>query len=143
MTGKGTGAHHKKEPEWRATFLAALCQSGNVSHACRMSGIRRRLPYKHRDRFPGFRERWDEAIEVAVDSLEAEARRRAVQGIEKPVYHKGAVVGTIREYSDRLLIFLLKANRPEKFRDNYDLERMIAKYARRRDSSAKQPNQLR
>ena len=34
----------------------------------------------------------------------------------------GGLVGKTREYSDLLLIFLLKARRPEKFRDNAKLE---------------------
>jgi hypothetical protein len=33
------------------------------------------------------------------------------------VYYQGAQCGTIREYSDTLLIFLLKAKRPEEFRE--------------------------
>jgi hypothetical protein len=40
--------------------------------------------------------------------LEAEARRRAVQGWDEPVFHQGRKVGTIRKYSDRMLEILLK-----------------------------------
>ena len=52
-----------------------------------------------------------------MDELEAEARRRAVQGVRQPVFHQGKVVGHIRKYSDLLLIFLLKHRRPEIFAD--------------------------
>ena len=61
----------------------------------------------------------DHAREEAADTLEAEARRRAIEGVEEPVFHKGQRVGTVRKYSDLLLIFLLKGVRPQKFRDNY------------------------
>ena len=54
--------------------------------------------------------------------LEAEARRRAAIGVDEPVFYKGKVVGHIRKYSDNLLMFLLKAHWPEKFRDNYGVE---------------------
>ncbi|HEX2275207.1 MAG TPA: hypothetical protein VHG90_15170, partial [Acidimicrobiales bacterium] len=37
----------------------------------------------------------------------AEARRRALHGVEEDVYHDGRVVGTRRVYSDALLMFLL------------------------------------
>jgi hypothetical protein len=35
------------------------------------------------------------------------------------VFHQGREIGAIREYSDTLLVFMLKARRPAKFRDNY------------------------
>ena len=60
---------------------------------------------------------FQEAKEQAADHLECEARRRAVEGVEEPVYYKGEVCGTIRKYSDLLLIFLLNGARPEKYRD--------------------------
>jgi hypothetical protein len=41
-----------------------------------------------------------------------------VEGVDKPVYQGGVLVGYVREYSDQLLVTLLKAHRPEKFRDN-------------------------
>ena len=68
-----------------------------------------------------FAAQWDEALEEGSDLLEAEARRRAVTGIDKPVYYKGKVVGSITKYSDRLLMFLLKAHDP-KFRDGGKVE---------------------
>lgn len=49
--------------------------------------------------------------------MEAEAFRRGVKGTEKPVFHQGVECGRIREYSDTLLITLLKANRPAKYRE--------------------------
>ena len=47
-----------------------------------------------------------------------EARRRAVEGVERIVYHKGVECGRVREYSDTLLMFLLRSHRPQKYRDN-------------------------
>ncbi len=64
-----------------------------------------------------FAAQWRKALEEGTDLLDAEARRRAVTGVDKPVYYKGKVVGSITKYSDRLLMFLLKAHRPQKFRD--------------------------
>jgi hypothetical protein len=58
---------------------------------------------------------WDDAIEAGADVLEAEAWRRAVEGVERPIVSGGKVVTTVREYSDTLLIFLLKGRRPEKY----------------------------
>jgi hypothetical protein len=102
---------------WRATFLAALEASGNVSAAARRAATHRCTAYRHRQADPEFRAAWDEALEVAMDDMEAEARRRAVDGWDEPVFYEGKVCGHIRKYSDALIMFLLKAYRPE-FRDN-------------------------
>ena len=53
----------------------------------------------------------------AMRSLEDEAVRRAHDGIRKPVWYKGRIVGYETEYPDALLLALLKAGNPEKFRD--------------------------
>jgi hypothetical protein len=111
--------------DWRPAFLVALGQTCNVASACRAARVSRRTAYYHREKFPKFRGAWDDAIDEAVDVLEGEARRRAVEGTDRPVFYKGKQVGAIREYSDKLLIFLLKANRPEKYRDNFDLKRLV------------------
>ncbi len=61
------------------------------------------------------------------DILEAEAFRRAVEGVEKPVgWYKGEPGGYVREYSDVLLMFQLKALRPEKCRERVDLRGSLA-----------------
>ncbi len=53
------------------------------------------------------------AKEEVADLLEAEAWRRAVEGVEKPVgWYKGKPGGYVREYSDTLLIFPLRGLRP-------------------------------
>ena len=48
---------------------------------------------------PAFHEAWQEALEIALENLEAEARRRAMSG------------------SDTLLIFLLKSLKPDTYGD--------------------------
>jgi hypothetical protein len=115
----------ERRTDWHEPFLAALTRTGNVRLACRATGVPRATAYSHRSDSKAFTARWDEAIDDATDTLEAEARRRALKGALRPVYHKGKRVGVIREYSDTLLIFLLKANRPEKYRDNFDLGRLV------------------
>jgi hypothetical protein len=103
---------------WRATFLGALEASGNISAAARRAGVGRATAYRHRAGESDFRAAWDEALEVATDALEAEARRRALEGWEEPVFFNGQECGRVRKYDSTLLIFLLKAHRPEKFRDH-------------------------
>jgi hypothetical protein len=112
---KGRGG---RRPPWYDKFLQALASAGNVLLASKAAGVDRVTAYRHRDKDPGFAAEWATAVEESADVLEAEAWRRAARGTDKPVYHKGKKVDTVKEYSDVLLIFLLKGNRPGKFRDN-------------------------
>jgi len=64
-----------------------------------------------------FAEAMADAMEEGADLLEDECLRRARDGVEVPRFHKGKISGYVRRYSDALLIFLLKARRPEKYRD--------------------------
>lgn len=95
---------------------AALVDTVNVTLACRRAGIPRRTAYDWREADEGFARKWDEAVDEGIDLLEVELRKRAFEGVERPVYYKGEQVGTWRFYSDALAMFLLKAHRPERYR---------------------------
>src|SRR5262249_4356684 len=75
--------------------------------------------YELRKADPAFAAAWEEAEEIAVDVLEAEARRRAVDGVPEPLVSAGKLVRdddgqpiAIKRYSDHLLLALLRAHRP-------------------------------
>lgn len=106
---------HRWTTRKRSVFLATLRDTANVSAAARAAGLPRRSAYQLRDHDPAFREDWEQALEEALDDLEAELRRRAIEGVEKPVFYAGKPCGTIRTYSDQLGVFLLKCRRPEVF----------------------------
>lgn len=80
------------------------------------------MAFQWRREDPAFAADWDEAREQATEALEREAWRRAKEGWEKPVFQNGQQVGVMREYSNTLLIFLLKAQRPELYRENARVE---------------------
>jgi len=103
-------------------FLDLLAQTGNVSQSAEAVGTTRYTVYRARKADPEFAAAWDEAVEVAVIALEDEARRRAYEGVEEPVFYKGEVCGSIQRYSDTLLIFLLKGHKPDKYRDKSHVE---------------------
>lgn len=107
---------------WRQAFLAALRLSGNVTLAAQEAQIDRTTAYAARERDEHFAERWAAAIDEAAERLEAEARRRAVDGTDEPVFYKGKVVGHIRKYSDSLLSKLLDAHLPHKYRQRISAE---------------------
>ena len=105
-----------KRGDWRRRFLDALRECGTVRYACDAAGVARSTAYRAREEASTFAEAWDDALEDGLDALEAEARRRALDGTEKPIFHAGVQVGTVREYSDQLLIELLRAHRGKLFR---------------------------
>jgi hypothetical protein len=117
MSTVGTALTKKK----RRLFIDALANSGNVSLACKHAVVSRCGVYKLKSRSKEFEREWKDAIDQAVSILEEEARRRALNGVDEPVFHGGKVCGVVRKYSDVLLIFLLKASRPKKYRERYDL----------------------
>jgi hypothetical protein len=92
----GTLAKHRDDMD---RFLEKLRESGNIRLACEAADINRRTVYRWRDRFATFADEWDEALDDALDLLEGEAWKRA------------------RKQSDRLLMYLLTAHRPEKYGD--------------------------
>lgn len=111
----------KATPKKGERFLAALRKTGNVTQAAKAERVDRVTAYTWRNNDEEFAKQWDEALEEATDLLELEARRRAQDGTPEPVYHRGQQVGTVQKYSDTLLIFLLKAHRPNKFKDRVDM----------------------
>jgi hypothetical protein len=112
---KGPG---KLTPKKRQEVCSVLSAGESIAAAADKVGIRRQSLWAARKRDKNFEAAWDDAIEHGTDLLEDEAKRRAVAGTLEPVFYKGKAVGAIRKYSDTLLIFLLKARRPAKFRDN-------------------------
>ncbi len=87
----------------KATFLLFLAEGNTVTSAARAIGVSRQAAYQYRDVDAGFKQAWDNAIEEGLDTLEDEAIRRA------------------KKSSDLLLIFMLKAKRPEIYRETIEV----------------------
>ena len=85
---------------WQRAFLAALEQTGSVTESAPAAKIGRITAYDTRRADPAFAALWDQALDIAADTLEDEARKRAFAG------------------SDVLLMFLLKGIRPQKWRES-------------------------
>ena len=104
----------------KIAFLEAYAKIGTITYAAKASGVNRQ---RHYDWLKGDAEyvgHFASAQEQAIEVMEVEALRRAVTGVDKPIYFQGKKIDTIKEYSDILLIFLLKGARPEKYRDRME-----------------------
>jgi hypothetical protein len=108
------------QPERQRRFLAAFAASGSVGRASRWARIHRQSHYFWLAADPSYPTRFRQAETQAARTLEDEAVRRAYEGLRKPVWYKGKIVGYETEYSDTLLLAVLKANNPDKFRDRVE-----------------------
>lgn len=145
---KPTSTAATRRDKWKPIFLATLAGAGNVSAAIKAAQVTRDTAYGHRKSDAKFAAGWDAALDEAMDSLEAEAWRRAKDGVEMPIVGeegvrfaaigpdgqyvqaipKGAdqrdlpgykIVALMKKtYSDGLMTLLLRAGRPGKYRDN-------------------------
>lgn len=102
--------------------MTALARGDTVKHAAESIHVPRQQMYVYRTADATLAAAWDAALDEGTEALEQEAKRRAVDGTDKPVYQQGMVVGHIREYSDTLLIFLLKARKPLTYRERVDVQ---------------------
>ena len=90
-------------------FIAALSRCGSVAAAARSVGMTPRSAYRLCDA-PGaddFVRAWDEAIDMGVSHLRADALNRALEGGFVPVYRRGKLVRVEHRRNDRLAIALL------------------------------------
>jgi hypothetical protein len=102
-------------------YLLALAMTGVQLRACQATGISRTTVWVWRQDDPRFCALEEEAKRLGAEILVAEIYRRAVEGIDRPVYYKGLRVDTIKEYSDVLLMFQAKASLPDVYRERYEV----------------------
>lgn len=99
------------DPKYRQNIIANLSKGWTITKAIREAGVSYPSFKNWRRQSAEFEEQVQIALQAGVDVLEDEARRRAVDGVKRPVYAGGNLVGEIVEYSDSLLAFLLRSKR--------------------------------
>lgn len=126
----------------QALFLEAYEGCGRITAAAKLAGIVKATHYVWLQD-PDYASRFAKSGVIATDNLIDEARRRAHDGVEKPILYKGTRCYELkkdpkdktgqryvpdmskpiimREYSDNLLMFLIKERRPE-FRESSKIE---------------------
>jgi hypothetical protein len=130
-------------PKWARPFLEALATGVTHTTAAKLAQVSRTTPYRLCDQDPDFTAAYKQALDAGADMLVDEVRRRAFEGVDEPVIYQGQMQGswvdgegrpasaedegarfiplTVKKYSDNLLMFLVKARRPE-FRDKGTVE---------------------
>jgi hypothetical protein len=106
--------------EQQERYLRAVSRTGTLTAGCKAARVSPNTIYAWREFDVDFALREREARNAFADALEQEAVRRAWHGTKKPVYQGGTLVGYVQEYSDQLLVIMLKALRPEKYRERVE-----------------------
>lgn len=137
----------------RAKFLARLAECGQITRAAFDVGWHPVSAHRWKEKNEQFADEWRAALEIYADGIEAEAYRRGVQGVDKPLSHQGQLsyvfqrdangvlikdadghyitemddrgrpkVVTVKEYSDSILLAMLKAKRAREYGDKSKLE---------------------
>ncbi len=104
--------------EKQRRFIEALADTGLVSYAAKAVGMSRESANRLRRSPHGasFARAWDAARQHAGTTLEDIAFERAIEGAEHNIYNEhGEVICTKRVYNDRLLTFLLRHLKPERY----------------------------
>ena len=84
-----------------------------ITVAAKHADIHRTRHYAWLVESPQYAKAFQKVDRLTLGLLEDEAKRRALEGIEEPVFQMGLQVGVIRRYSDQLLMKLLAANDPK------------------------------
>lgn len=133
----------RRSPRTRARVLEHFRDSGRIDIACAAAGVNRSSHYEWLKADPVYRVGFEEAERQAADRLEAEAWRRALEGVAEPVFHAGKRVvepvldeqgrpvvypdgrpveraAVVRRYSDNVLMFLLKGRKRAVYGDKVE-----------------------
>lgn len=105
----------------RARVIQEFADCGRIDLACARAGCDRSCHYAWLKAEPEYKAAYEIARAQSADLLEAEAHRRAYEGVTKPVFQGGVQVGEIQEYSDSLLSFLLMARIPKVYGKRVEL----------------------
>ena len=103
--------------EKQYAFIEALAETCCVDEACARVGMGRTAAYALRARSDAesFRIAWQAALAVGIKRLTDAVIARATNGVGRPVFYKGEVVGERRYYDNRLAMFLLRYHDPSRY----------------------------
>lgn len=97
-------------------FLASFRETLDVTKSARACGRSTPTLYRWRRDDPRFRAKWARIDAEFPHVLESTARRFALRGVKEDVFHNGHVVGSKRRIFPKLILELLRAELPEKYR---------------------------
>ena len=107
--------------ERKQAYIAALEQDGEHTFARLAVGVSDSTVTSHRREDGDFDQACEDALHRYRKKFIDELVRRGVNGVGKPVFHNGEIVGHVTEYSDRLLMEHLKVI-DRRYRDKLEID---------------------
>jgi hypothetical protein len=121
IMAKGSKGAKRFDEAAKERYLRVFADTGRRYQAAAAAGISGETARLHRKTDKAFDEACKEAFGAFQDKLEQEIYRRAVDGVDEPVFQKGQLVGKKRVYSDGLMQMLVKRFIPE-YRDKQQVD---------------------
>ena len=113
--------------ELKMVFLRAYARHAIVSDGLLAAGVTYRIVRRWQKDDELFSEDCKTAEAMANDLMEREARRRAIEGFDRPVIYQGRITGAYTDYSDARLTTLMKGNKPEKYKERTQLSGTVGR----------------
>lgn len=107
--------------ERKQAYVEALEKAGEHVFARMEVGVSHQTIALHRREDAEFAQACEDALHSYRKTFIDELVRRGVNGVEKPVFHNGEIVGHVTEYSDRLLMEHLKVI-DKRYRDKLEID---------------------
>jgi len=98
-------------------YVETLRETGEPAAAAEACGFTLATVRKHGVKDLEFAEAALEALQSYRATIAAEIHRRAIEGVDEPVFQGGVCVGYKRKYSDALLLAHAKRHMPEEYGD--------------------------
>lgn len=129
-------AHYiKMTPEKKQLFLDTISHGFSVVKASERCGFRTQTAYQHKEKDKEFSDAWDQAKVEAQQRREDELNQRAFKGEPIPIVYNGKIMMkenkdgtkepvTLLKKSDTLLMFAMKAEDPEKYKEKSAVEHL-------------------
>jgi len=135
---KQTANAHTRKPkavDWSNGYFAALATTCHCGRACEAAGVVYSTVWRRRKADPVFEAAYQDALKTGAELLEAEAVRRASEGLRRMKFNAKTGEAYIdpetgkpyieHEYSDTLMLALLKRHFPEKYRERAQVEQNV------------------
>lgn len=95
----------------KVKFLRNLAISSHVANSAAAASVAVSTVYSWRERDPEFFRAWLQSLAAGYEMLEMDLLDRARNGVEKPVFHEGKQVATVRQFHDGIGVKLLLAHK--------------------------------
>lgn len=100
-------------PELRKAFLKHYARYGSISAAATYCRISTSTATMYRDRNPEFAQAMEDALDEHRAKIERAIYERGVEGVDEPRFGASGQIGTVKRYSDQLLLAYAKRHIPE------------------------------